>query len=152
MLIVVLLIGLMAAMLTPKLLQAREEAYRQTARQQVKVFEQALGQWYNSQASLAAASATWVTWDANEGTSNDGYASAADVLTAIRPYLSLQKMPTATKKSLYTAEMASIPLKNSYIGGATGSDSVGFAHIRFYWSPNSRSGYAPQVVFFLPSN
>lgn len=144
MLITMALIGIILALLTPKFTDIREEAYRQTARQQAKLFESALAQWYNAQPSVAAASAKWNTMGGAAG-----YANASSIVQAIVPYLNLKQAPTVSANSCYTDAMSKLPIGDGFIGNGVPDPNLTWSHLRFYWNPD-RTGYAPQVDFFLP--
>jgi prepilin-type N-terminal cleavage/methylation domain-containing protein len=164
-LIAIGIIGLIGALLIPNFLQARQEALRQTIRQQVKFVEKALSDWFAAQPTLAAASNSW---------GSSGFANAQTIMLAIAPYMGdtpLQNTATSirgfetTPTSAYTAQMQQ-STGTSFIGGNTniGSNTAGnatltHAHIRFYWQPdnattaavNERLQYSPRVVLLLPT-
>lgn len=161
-LIVLVLIGIIGSLLIPKLLETREEALRQAARQQVKIIENALADWFNAQPTIAGTARLWGTGlDADA----DGFANTTQLYALIRPYLATQghveTFPSANflEDYAYTSQMQEIE-GASFIGGAANTvTGVNHAYIRFYWRPdnaattniNERIESAPKIVFFLPS-
>ena len=148
-------------------MQAYEESVRQTIRQQAKLLEKGLAEWYSAQPSLKAASQAW---DAMDPT-HSGFADASMLMTTngILGYLNTESASggsnyTSSSVSTYSPEMARCLVKTgaspSFIGGDTNSDtSLNFAHVRFYWtvddtttpSINERTQTSPKVILFLPA-
>ena len=162
--ITIVIIGILAALLIPKLTQVGEEAHRQTARQQLKVLEKALANWYAAEPNFAQASADWDQYATNGYISNTNFFTniLANYLDAnpSSPFLSY----SSGGGYALTAEMQQIPVPSggSFItdGVATPATGVTTAHVRLYWQPTvitngavstDRHSYSPKVYFFLPT-
>lgn len=169
-LLTVVIIGIIIALLTPKVQQIKEEALRQVARQQVKVFEKALADWYAAQPSIKQASDLW-----NLNADSNGYINKRNFIlnsssntAALQPYFDLQPgtgnfpftvSPTGT---VLTPEMQQIPvapvdgsrpakfIQNSGTGSSDVPADLNYAHMRLFWDPSNRNNTSPKVLFFLP--
>lgn len=158
------LIGIIVALLIPKLVETREEAYRQAARQQVRVLETALANWFTAQPSLQSASTTWTTY------SSGGYINdpGGNFMALLAPYIDggspgdgihfgnfIYDQGTG---ALYTNEMNLIQLppapNNTFIYDTSDVNSnpanLTYAHVRLYWDPANRTTVSPKAYFFLP--
>lgn len=168
-LIVISLIGIIAALLIPNINQARTEAYRQVARQQAKTLEKALAAWFTAQSSLDAASAIWNLYaDAN------GYLSLVKSATVgqppnqrtctflthpsgLGPYLPENTTSfTSSGLVITTPEMRMLPApmvsgKAQFIGGSVSyNQATPTANLLLYWDSTKRSTVSPKVLLFLP--
>jgi prepilin-type N-terminal cleavage/methylation domain-containing protein len=167
-LITLCLIGIIASLLIPSLSQAQAEATRQVVRNQVKVLETALANWYANQPSLQTAS---TLWDANcslSGGKSTGYInsngfSAGTLLPSLRSYLDSNNNFTAYQQTsgdgyIDTPQMQQViadGVKNTSTfikGGYTDvSTALTTTHTRLYWDPNNRTTTSPKVVLFMPA-
>ena len=147
MLIAVTLIGILALLLIPNILQARQESLRQAARQQAKVVEKALAAWFTAQPNLLQASQAWGA---------GSYITDLNFLgTTLQPYLPDQNTSFTMDNNgiITTPEMQMVTTStNDFIGGKVdGNDDVGYAHLRLFWDSNARTTSSPKVMLFLPN-
>ncbi len=158
-LIVVSLIGIIAALLIPNINQARQEALRQVTRQQTKLLEKAVAAWFTAQPSIDAASKVWNTYD-----NAAGYISDSNFLTnVLGPYLSEDGASRFTMSPAYiitTPEMKLVPADLSlssserFIGGTTSYNSnITTAHAMLFWdsAAGKRANISPKTLLFLPN-
>lgn len=160
-LIVISLIGIIAALLIPNINQARTEAYRQVARQQAKTLEKALAAWFTAQSSLDAASVTWDRFaDANGYIHASKTVSSNTFLTSpigLAPYLPENTLTlTMSGGVVTTPEMRMLPApmvsgKAQFIGGSVSyNQATPTANLLLYWDSTKRSTVSPKVLLFLP--
>lgn len=163
-LLTVALIGIIAALLMPGVMQARQEALRQTVRQQTKVMEAAVAQWFNAQPSLAQASQTWDTYASNGFIVNLNRDFIAEQLMVYLPDSNKTRFAFTNNTSglIDTPEMQQVRLSGNlgFIGGSVDAidDQMGYAHLRLFWDPppanpalpNPRLTTSPRVRLFLP--
>jgi type IV pilus assembly protein PilA len=156
-LVTVSLIGIVTALLIPNLLQARQEALRQTARQQAKNLEKAMANWYANQDTLRLASTNWDTYANAAGyIVNAAFLTDANMLAPYLPDSGVKFTPDpGGSGAITTPEMLQIPTQGTagFIGGAdpvTGA-TTGVAHCLLYWDPTKRTQVSPKVIFLLPN-
>jgi len=162
-LIVFVLIGIIGSLLIPKLTETRQEALRQTARQQAKIAENALADWFSTQSTIAEIAQAWGGYFDSD---DDGYANTALLRPELAPYLATRSGDTGNvaggirffRTYIDTPEMAQLE-GSHFIGSMTQAPGVNHAHIRIYWQKddptttniNERLETAPKIIFFLPS-
>lgn len=162
-LLIIVIIGIISALLIPKIAQVKEEALRQVARQQVKTFEKALANWYAAQRSLQLASDAWNEHaDANGFIKDSDFISlssnAGDFVGAYLDNTSFAFIPDNNGNFGVTSpEMNQIPVvaidgnhPTRFIGNNNAAMDVNHAHMRLFWDPAARRTSSPKILFFLP--